>query len=239
MVGPFLPVSSFTSSRDNGDFKLNIARNVGVVPGGSDPIYILVAKKYKSILENLYKWATALRMETDPKTGKPTVRDVPVLVIDDEADHASVDTSASKRDPDSVETDPTTINRLIRQFLSTFQKTAYVGYTATPFANIFIDPDTSHRHGRRRHISAKLHHQSSRTVDLYWSCPRLRADAGLHERYRSRRPTPDRARHQRPPTVVRPTATSRTSRSNPIYPRASAEQSSPSSSLAPLADCGA
>ncbi len=145
LVGPFLPVSSFTSSRDNGDFKLNVAQNVGVVPGGSDPI-ILVVKKYKSILENLYKWATALRMETDPATGKPTVRDVPVLVIDDEADHASVDTSTNKQDPEAAETDPTTINRLIRQFLNTFQKSAYVGYTATPFANIFIDPDASHRH---------------------------------------------------------------------------------------------
>lgn len=144
MHGPFLPVSSFTSSRDNGDFKLNIARNVGVVPGGSDPI-ILVVKKYKSILENLYKWATALRMERDPDTGRPTVRDVPVLVIDDEADHASVDTSASKQDQNADETDPTTINRLIRQFLNTFQKSAYVGYTATPFANIFIDPDKAHR----------------------------------------------------------------------------------------------
>lgn len=144
LVGPFLPVSSFTSSRDNGDFKLHVAQNVGVVPGGNDPI-LLVVKKYKSILENLYKWATALRMETDPSTGKPTVRDVPVLVIDDEADHASVDTSTSKQDPETAETDPTTINRLIRQFLNTFQKSAYVGYTATPFANIFIDPDATHR----------------------------------------------------------------------------------------------
>ena len=144
MHGPFLPVSSFTSSRDNGDFKLNVAKNVGVVPGGNDPI-ILVVKKYKSILENLYKWATALRMETDPETGRPTVRDVPLLVIDDEADHASVDTSAARQDAEAAETDPTTINRLIRKFLDTFQRSAYVGYTATPFANIFIDPDKSHR----------------------------------------------------------------------------------------------
>jgi hypothetical protein len=144
MGGPFLPVASFTSSRDNGDFKLNIARNAGVIPGGNDPI-ILVVKKYKSILENLYKWATALRKEIDPVTGRPTVRDVPILVIDDEADHASVDTSAFKRNSESDETDPTAINRLIRQFLDTFQKSAYVGYTATPFANIFIDPDASHQ----------------------------------------------------------------------------------------------
>lgn len=143
MHGPFLHVSSFTSSRDNGDFKLNVAQNAGVVPGGSDPI-ILVVKKYKSILDNLHRWATEIRKEIDPHTGKTIVRDVPILVIDDEADHASVDTSSTKRNAEDEETDPSTINKLIRQFLNTFEKSAYVGYTATPFANIFIDPDKAH-----------------------------------------------------------------------------------------------
>ena len=32
--------------------------------------------------------------------------------------------------------------RLIRELLSLFHRSCYVGYTATPFANIFIDPDT-------------------------------------------------------------------------------------------------
>lgn len=138
MAGKFLHVSSFTSSENNGDFRSNVASNLGVAVGGSDPI-VLVVKKNASILRNLYQWATALTKDIDADTGKKTVRDVPILVIDDEADHASVDTSAPKRGQDPSEVDPTTINLLIRQFLDTFAQSAYVAYTATPFANIFMD----------------------------------------------------------------------------------------------------
>ncbi|MBB3605331.1 hypothetical protein FHT40_005015 [Mycolicibacterium sp. BK556] len=141
LSGPKLYVSSFTSSDDKGDFSLQVAQNMGVVPGGSDPI-ILVVKKNKSILENLYRWATLLNKERDPDTGKFKVKGVSVLVIDDEADHASINTRHSKDGED--ETDPSAINGLIRQFLDTFDRTAYVAYTATPFANIFIDPDGQH-----------------------------------------------------------------------------------------------
>lgn len=35
---------------------------------------------------------------------------------------------------------PTTINGLIRELLNIFECRSYVGYTATPFANIFIPP---------------------------------------------------------------------------------------------------
>lgn len=58
-----------------------------------------------------------------------------LLVIDDEADNASVNTS----DPAY---DPTRINREIRGILNLFTKKNYVGFTATPFANVFIDPDS-------------------------------------------------------------------------------------------------
>lgn len=140
LAGEWLHVSSFTSSSESGDFKLAVAQGMGVVPGGADPI-ILVVKKNKSILENLYKWSTHLKGATDPETGKFRVRNVPVLVIDDEADHASVNTKFAK---DEGEVDPSAINKLIRKFLDTFEQSAYVAYTATPFANIFIDPDADH-----------------------------------------------------------------------------------------------
>ncbi len=75
--------------------------------------------------------------------------DQPLLVIDDEADNASVNTKEIEREVDEdgqliSETDPATINRLIRKLLHTYQQTAYVGYTATPFANIFIWEDQPH-----------------------------------------------------------------------------------------------
>lgn len=62
-------------------------------------------------------------------------------MIDDEADNASVDTGEQLFNEDGTpdeEHSPKTINRLIRQLLHSFSRKAYVGYTATPFANIYI-----------------------------------------------------------------------------------------------------
>lgn len=93
LYGPRLFVHSFTSSANAGDFMLKVAQNLGVIPGGNDPI-VLVVKKNKSILTNVYKWATGLAKEREPGSDQFRVRGVPVLVIDDEADHASVNTKA-------------------------------------------------------------------------------------------------------------------------------------------------
>jgi hypothetical protein len=87
---------------------------------------LCVVKKNKTILENL---KTFLR-----NASGAVLASCPVLVIDDEADNASVNTKADDR---------TTINRLIIEILQSLPKCAYVGYTATPFANVFIDPTSS------------------------------------------------------------------------------------------------
>ena len=79
-------------------------------------------------MQNLTKWLVTLN--ADPVTKKI---DMPMLMIDDEADNASINTSKDKEDP-------TKINRLIRELASVFTKANYVGFTATPFANVFIDP---------------------------------------------------------------------------------------------------
>ncbi len=67
-------------------------------------------------------------------------RNIPLLIIDDEADQASIDGNAN--DPDS---DPTGTNDRIRRILSLFPRKAYVGYTATPFANVLIDMASEHQ----------------------------------------------------------------------------------------------
>ena len=79
------------------------------------------SKKNKSILENVTRWATTLRQVEDPATGRKVVRDVPLLVIDDEADNASVDTSRAREDLQRDENGapnedvrPSTINGQIR-----------------------------------------------------------------------------------------------------------------------------
>lgn len=142
-------VHSLTNSEENGDFRLNIARQANMMIG-SDPI-LLVVKKNASILRNLISWATLIQQERHPESGRLLVPDVPLLVIDDEADYASVNTKDipydenGRADPDH---DPTAINGLIRQLLHRFEKSAYIGYTATPFANIFIFKDAfSEKHG--------------------------------------------------------------------------------------------
>ncbi len=138
----FVTVHSLTSSADSGDFNRRVAEQVGVLPGGADPV-ILVVKKNKSVLRNLMMWARSVRGERDPQSGKIIVKDIPILVIDDEADNASINTNSLPRDETGNildDYDVTAINGLIRQLLDSFERSAYVGYTATPFANIFIYP---------------------------------------------------------------------------------------------------
>jgi len=147
----FLTVHSLTSNADNGDFNKKVAIQVGVVPGGGDPV-LLVVKKNRSVLSNLLNWAVSVRGEKDPETGKKIVRRLPLMVIDDEADNASINTNPIPHDEEGKileDYDVTAINGLIRQLLDSFEKTAYVGYTATPFANIFIFPQgETNRHGK-------------------------------------------------------------------------------------------
>ncbi|TCV91621.1 Z1 domain-containing protein [Luteibacter rhizovicinus] len=111
------------------DFLRVRAEGLGVPINNLSQPAIFVIKKNKSILTNLIDWLQSTSSSGDRLT-------MPILVIDDEADNASVNTS---QDP----TKPNTINQLIRQLLNISTKNTYIGYTATPFANIFIDPDTS------------------------------------------------------------------------------------------------
>ena len=96
----------------------------------------MVIKKNGSVLRNLTRWAKSLS-PVDPDLPIPAI---PLLVIDDEADYASVNTRPMMT-RDGEDMDPTMINRRIRELINSFAASAYVGYTATPFANIFIFPD--------------------------------------------------------------------------------------------------
>ncbi|WP_292364367.1 MULTISPECIES: Z1 domain-containing protein [unclassified Methanoculleus] len=142
-----ITVHSLTSSADKGDFNRTVASQAGVMSGGHDPV-LLVVKKQKSVLENLINWAVSIRGENDPETGRRIVHEIPLLVIDDEADNASINTRRITQNEEGVmpdDYDVTAINGQIRSLLSHFEKSAYVGYTATPFANIFIHPEGEHR----------------------------------------------------------------------------------------------
>lgn len=139
----FITVHSLTSSADRGDFNRTVAYQVGVLPGGSDPV-LLVVKKNKSVLENLINWAISVKGVEDPRTHKKIVHGIPLLIIDDEADNASVNIKTVPQDENGVpleDYDVSAINGKIRSLLSHFEMSAYVGYTATPYANIFIFPE--------------------------------------------------------------------------------------------------
>ncbi len=117
-----------------GDYGAIVNSHLHVTPGQA-PV-ILVVKKNASILKNLLDWVQ--------KANNQAALKVPTLVIDDEADHSSINTAAT--DP---ETNPTTINRLIRQILWRCDRVGFVGYTATPYANIFMDPEPVEKHAAR------------------------------------------------------------------------------------------
>lgn len=92
---------------------------------------LAIVKKNVRVLDRLYEYFSEASIELRCN--------MPVLIIDDEADQASVDGNANL--PDS---DPTSTNERIRLILGLFSRRAYIGYTATPFANVLIDMTTEH-----------------------------------------------------------------------------------------------
>jgi Z1 domain len=136
---PLLVAHSLTSSTDTGDFRRTTVQATQIIPGGNDPV-LLVVKKHVSVLKNLLNWTLSVRGDEDPSSplGKK-IYGVPLLLIDDEADYASANTNEYLDQDGQVipDNDPTKTNKLIRRILASFEQSAYVGYTATPFANIF------------------------------------------------------------------------------------------------------
>lgn len=139
-----------TNRSDKGDFNTAVAAKMNISP--EQRPWLFVVKKNKTVLDRLLHWIrNRVANHVDPETGRKLVTNLPLLVIDDESDHGSVDTGEDVVDefgnPD-LEHEPKTINRLIRSILHHFSRKAYVGYTATPFANIFIhDRGQTQEHG--------------------------------------------------------------------------------------------
>jgi hypothetical protein len=115
--------NSYTTSLEKGDFTSRATNTAGFNFNAPQPI-LLVVKKNASVLKRLCTW-----LQTQATNDKITNKSL--LIIDDEADNASINTNVK-------ELDPTAINKNICKIISLFNRSAYIGYTATPFANIFI-----------------------------------------------------------------------------------------------------
>jgi Z1 domain len=106
--------------------------------------FLAVVKKNVAVLTKLDRWL---------KSADRYLADMPILLIDDEADQASINTK-SNRPPDPTVGDedandddlaPSRTNALIRSILTRATKASYIAYTATPFANILINPEAIDR----------------------------------------------------------------------------------------------
>ena len=113
---------------ESSDFKTAVVRNMNAsLKNMSTEPVVFVMKKNAKALQNLIDWLK------DYNVGSNGVVNLPLLLIDDEADNASINTKADN--------DPTAINKHIRELLKLFAESSYIAVTATPFANIFILPE--------------------------------------------------------------------------------------------------
>ncbi|PWE30593.1 endonuclease [Maritimibacter sp. 55A14] len=122
----FTPVSLTNTIRDFN--KATATSNTSQIASYAVPV-VLVIKKNMHTLRNLTEW---LREHSANHSSEMV--DQPMLLIDDEADNASINVKYGK-------SEVSRINGQIRELLGLFRRSCYVGYTATPFANIFIDPE--------------------------------------------------------------------------------------------------
>ncbi|HYU21225.1 MAG TPA: Z1 domain-containing protein, partial [Chloroflexota bacterium] len=94
-------------------------------------VRLAIVKKNSRVLTKLVR---------DLRRAKELLIEVPTLIIDDESDQASVNTTRPRGERDEEHRERTAVNRRISDLLGLLPRAQYVGYTATPFANVFIDP---------------------------------------------------------------------------------------------------
>jgi hypothetical protein len=119
---------------------------------GITALELTKADRSKPLFDRTNLYATDARLAVVKKNGpvlRKLVRDlrsikshlpeIPTLIIDDESDQASLNTVDPKKWKQG-QPERTAINGLISQLLGLLPRAQYVGYTATPYANVFVDP---------------------------------------------------------------------------------------------------
>ncbi|MBL4731553.1 MAG: Z1 domain-containing protein [Rhizobiaceae bacterium] len=166
-IPPRLPIPTRLTSFSS-DFDIHTRRAIGV-DLDDEGIHIFILKKNVHTIKNLIKW-----IEKTHPLGRLSA---PMMLIDDEADNASINTS---KHPDRM----TAINSGIRKVLERFNRAVYVGYTATPFANIFIDHEDDESLIKSAKVSGDLFPRnfikSLGVPDNYVGAARLFGDESEH-----------------------------------------------------------
>ncbi|SGZ74540.1 Endonuclease [Bathymodiolus thermophilus thioautotrophic gill symbiont] len=122
LQGDKQPISLTSADKD---FKRHdVVKNAGVLnlDNTTAPIFLVIKKNVTS-LKNVIDWLNSLN--------KNSITQHAMLMVDDEADYASI----NYKDDNN----PTKINERLRELLSLFKRSSYIGYTATPYANVFIN----------------------------------------------------------------------------------------------------
>ena len=118
-----LKMMNLTARDDSGDFKSK-----------RDPGTLLDVKVYSVNKKNASTLANLIRFLETQRDGNNLNHQTPMLLIDDEADHASINTSKEFEEASRI-------NGLIKRLLGLFDRHAYIAYTATPFANVLMNPE--------------------------------------------------------------------------------------------------
>ena len=117
------------TTRDD-DFNSSFAKGqFADINAFSKDTVLFVTKKNINSLKKIHNWLLQDRKNAPEDNVKLPY---PLLLIDDEADWASVNTKKEEQDPAGI-------NKGIRKILNLFNKSTYVSFSATPFANMLID----------------------------------------------------------------------------------------------------
>ena len=170
-IGPRNQVETVVQSITTRDEKGDVNKKTEGV--SMMPPFMIVTKKNASVLRRILRFFRKNHCAEIIDGKKKIPAKYPALIIDDEADQASINTNESYDDQGNVLNDynPTTINGLIRDLLGVFECRSYIGYTATPFANIFIPP----------HIDDKTYGTDLFPRDFIFRSPRADQYIGARE----------------------------------------------------------
>ena len=139
---PDKSIEALTSRDEKGDF----TKSRSGVSRQYDQPKIFIVKKQSKVLQYVYDNLSKNHATIQNPDGSSLFPcEYSLLVIDDEADQASVNTKykTDRSGEISDDSEISKINELIRRILSLFSCRSYVGYTATPYANVFIPPKIS------------------------------------------------------------------------------------------------